>query len=233
MAHKQKSDPNPAGESKQDLVYEQVHARLSEGAYPAGHRVSVAQISRELGVSTIPVREALRRLEAEGWLEHAPNAGMRVAARDIEAWVDMMTPFAVLSGFATAEAAAALRTDGGLDELRAINDAMRDALAVDDYAGVTEGNWRFHQRIFDSTPHPELRRSLSETWQRLQVMRRELYGTIPLRAMQSLTEHDELIDLLEQEAGSFEIEAVARAHTLRTVAASRAASAANARGSAR
>jgi DNA-binding GntR family transcriptional regulator len=44
--------------SKQDLAYEHIRGRLTEGAYPAGHRLNVAQIARDLGVSSIPVREA-------------------------------------------------------------------------------------------------------------------------------------------------------------------------------
>jgi DNA-binding GntR family transcriptional regulator len=212
-------------DSKQDQIYETVRARLSDGIYPPGHRVKVAQLSRELGVSNIPVREALRRLEAEGWLEYAPNVGMRVASRDPQAWVDLMTPFAVLAGYATAEAAAALRADGGLADLRKLNAHMLASLQADDYEAATTANAAFHQRIFDSVPNPELRRSLSETWERLNLMRRAIYGSIPVRAFQSVAEHDELLDLLERGADHFAIEAAARAHTLRTVAASRTAAA--------
>jgi DNA-binding GntR family transcriptional regulator len=108
---------------------------------------------------------------------------MRVVTHDVEAWIELMTRFAVLAGFATAEACEALRADAGLDELRALNDATHNALAVDDYRASTKLKWEFHQRIFDSTPHAELRRSLSETWQRQHIVRLELWGTIPLRAM--------------------------------------------------
>lgn len=211
------------GVSKQDQIYEAVRSRLTEGFYPPGHRVNVAELAREFGVSNIPVREALRRLEAEGWIEHAPNVGMLVAKRDVQTWVDLMTPFAVLAGFATAEASRTLKRDGGLDDLRALNAQMRSALESDDYESATAANAAFHQRIFESVANPELRRSVSETWERLNVLRRAIYGGIPVRAFQSLSEHDELLELLEHDADHFEIEAVAREHILRTVAANRGA----------
>jgi DNA-binding GntR family transcriptional regulator len=209
--------------SKQDEIYEVVRGRLIDGKYPPGHRLKVAELARDSGVSNIPVREALRRLEAEGWLEYAPNVGMRVARRDAQAWIDLMTPFAVLAGFATAEAAGVLREGGGLDDLRKINNQMRLALETDDYAAATEANEAFHQRIFTSVTNPELRRSVSETWERVNAMRRALFGGIPMRAFQSLGEHDELLALLERDADHFEIEVAAREHILRTVAANRQA----------
>lgn len=210
--------------SKQHQVYEHVRGRLIDGDYRAGRRMNVAELSRELGVSNIPVREALRRLEAEGWLRYEPNAGMRVAERDPQAWIDVMTPFAVLAGYATAEAAPALRASGGVDELDALNEHMREAMRTDGFTTYRGLNHDFHQRIFDHTPNPELRRQLTETWRQLHVARATLYGAIPLRAFTSLEEHDALIALIADGADSLEIESEARAHTLRTVAASRHAS---------
>jgi DNA-binding GntR family transcriptional regulator len=212
--------------SKQDQIYAVVRERLIEGIYAPGHRINVAEISRELGVSNIPVREALRRLEAEEWLEHAPNVGMRVAARDQQTWLDLMTPYAVLAGFATAEASAPLRADGGVVELRAINADMFAAIARGDYAEATAANGRFHERIFSSVVNPELRRSVDERWTRLHLSRSELYRAIPERALEAAREHDELIAMIESGADHMAIEAMAREHTLKTVAASRAAAAA-------
>jgi DNA-binding GntR family transcriptional regulator len=205
--------------SKQDLVYETIRGRLASGEYPPGQRINVAEISRELGISNIPAREALRRLEAEGWLEHSPNAGMHVAARDAQTWVDLMTPFAVLAGFATAEAAESLRADGGLGDLRDLNRKMRAAFDGDEYAAATAMNAAFHQRIFESVRNPELRRSMTEDWEQLNTLRRALFGAIPARASQAMAEHETLIDMIESHADRFEIESFAREHMLKTVAA--------------
>lgn len=209
--------------SKQDRVYAQMRDRLVKGVFPPGHRINAAEVARALGTSTIPVREALRRLEAEGWLEHVPNAGMRVTARTTQVFADMMTPFSVLAGFATAEAADALRDGNGLNDLRQINAGMGEALNRDDYVAMTELNMKFHQRIFAETPNPEVRRTVLESWERLNMMRRALYGGIPLRATQSVAEHYELIVLLERRAEHLEVEVFVRAHVMRTVAASRLA----------
>ena len=55
----------PAG-SKSQQAYGAVKQRIVDGVYPPGHRLVLAAIAQDLGVSVVPVREAIRRLEAEG-----------------------------------------------------------------------------------------------------------------------------------------------------------------------
>ena len=66
--------------------------------------MNIDALARELGVSPIPVREALRRLEAEGWVRFKPNAGAIVSPVDDTAWEQEMTALAILEGAATASA---------------------------------------------------------------------------------------------------------------------------------
>ncbi len=55
-------------ESKSQQAYAAVKARIVEGTYtPPGYRLVLAKIAEDLGFSVVPVREAIRRLEAEGW----------------------------------------------------------------------------------------------------------------------------------------------------------------------
>src|SRR6202035_5364970 len=72
-------------------------------------RLNIDALARELGVSAIPVREALRRLEAEGWVRFQPNIGAIVAPLDTTVWEQQMMAIAVLEGAATADAAVHLR----------------------------------------------------------------------------------------------------------------------------
>jgi DNA-binding GntR family transcriptional regulator len=66
-------------ESVVDLVYAAVRGRILEGDLPRGTRLRQEALAEELGVSRTPLREALRRLAAEGFVEFRPNRGVEVA----------------------------------------------------------------------------------------------------------------------------------------------------------
>lgn len=63
-----------------DQVYEAIQRRILSGAYPPGSRLHLTKLAQEHGVSFIPVREAMRRLEAERLVEIVNNRGARVAS---------------------------------------------------------------------------------------------------------------------------------------------------------
>jgi DNA-binding GntR family transcriptional regulator len=68
--------------SKPDRAYSTVRRRVIDGSYAPGQRIVLPTVAAELEMSTVPVREALRRLEAEGLVEFTRWAGARVAAFD-------------------------------------------------------------------------------------------------------------------------------------------------------
>jgi DNA-binding GntR family transcriptional regulator len=59
-------------------VYGAIKEALTDSEYDAGEYLREEQLAGRLGVSRTPVREALRRLDAEGWVETRPNYGVRV-----------------------------------------------------------------------------------------------------------------------------------------------------------
>lgn len=58
-----------------EKAFQVIRDAILEGHYSAGERITEAEVVKAAGVSRTPVREALRRLEAEGWLQFAPNQG--------------------------------------------------------------------------------------------------------------------------------------------------------------
>src|SRR5258707_13589516 len=98
--------PRETAVNKQERTYTILRDRIHSGAYPPMARLNIDAISRELGVSPIPVREALRRLEAEGWVRFQPNIGAIVAPGDATTWGERIVAVAALAGAATADRAA-------------------------------------------------------------------------------------------------------------------------------
>jgi len=95
--------------NKQERTYTVLRDRIHSGAFGPQARLNIDALARELGVSAIPVREALRRLEAEGWVRFQPNVGAIVAPLDATTWEQQMVAVAILEGAATAAAAPHLR----------------------------------------------------------------------------------------------------------------------------
>src|SRR5690349_16985254 len=72
-------DAQPTRLSKSQLVYRALRERIMDGTYSPGYRLVLEQLAREFSVSAVPVREAVRLLEAEGHVTFERNVGARVA----------------------------------------------------------------------------------------------------------------------------------------------------------
>src|SRR3954468_3579974 len=119
--------PKPKNLTKQERVYREVRERILSGAYGPGFRVVIDALAEEFEVSALPVREAIRRLEAEGLVVYRPNAGAQVAPAEPGVFDEEMTVLAVLEGYATALAAPEM-DEQAIARLTAINESMVAAM---------------------------------------------------------------------------------------------------------
>ena len=207
--------------NKQERTYTVLRDRIHSGAFGPKARLNIDALARELGVSAIPVREALRRLEAEGWVKFQPNVGAIVAPLDATAWEQQMVAVAILEGAATAEAAPYLRP-ADFAKLRKLAAEMEQIAAEGDMTKFSRLNRRMHAIIMTRCPNAYLLELLEQTNQRLDRIRDTMFTYLPERSKRAVAEHEHLIQLL---AGGdpAEIERYARWHKLQTVEAYRAA----------
>ncbi len=204
--------------NKHEQAYRAIREAILDGTYGPGYRLVIDALARELGISQMPVREAIRRLEAEGWLRFRPNVGAEVMPVDAAQWEETMRVLAVLDGYATAETLPLLAEDD-LAKAREIGSEMSQALDDLDLVRFTRLNREFHFALYGRCPNDYLTRLLRQAWDRLDAMRRTVFVYIPFRARASLAEHDELVALIETGAPAGEVERFAREHKLRTVEA--------------
>jgi DNA-binding GntR family transcriptional regulator len=207
--------------TKQERVYAALRERILAGTYGPGYRVVIDGIAQEFGVSALPVREAVRRLEAEGLVIFRANAGAQVAPVEPGLFEDEMTVLAVLEGYATALAAPHL-TDDDLERLTDITDQMVAAATSMDPLSFGRLNQDFHGLIYDRCPNAPLVDRLRESARRLDAIRRTVFIQIPYRGAESVTEHRALVELLRERDAFEAIEASAREHKLRTIDSFRA-----------
>jgi DNA-binding GntR family transcriptional regulator len=207
--------------TKQQQVYEALRERILSGAYGPGFRLVIDHVAGEFAVSAVPVREAIRRLEAEGLIVYRANAGAQVAPAEPELFGDNMTVLALLEGYATA-LAAPLLTGDDFAALEQRTDDMVAAMAQMDSLTFGRQNRAFHEVIYDRCPNPTLVSMLRDVDRRLDAIRTTVFVRIPYRGQSSVAEHRELIELLRAGAPAKRIETVARQHKLRTVESFRA-----------
>ncbi|NUP75502.1 MAG: GntR family transcriptional regulator, partial [Sinomonas sp.] len=100
--------PAPPALSKSQLAYEWLHERIVSGSLAPGARLVLAQVAGELDVSVVPVREAVRRLEAEGLVTFEKNVGATVAGIDPVEYLYTMQTLSLVEGAATALSAPAV-----------------------------------------------------------------------------------------------------------------------------
>jgi DNA-binding GntR family transcriptional regulator len=207
--------------TKQERVYRAIRERILNGQWGPGYRVVIDALAEEFEVSALPVREAIRRLEAEGLVIYRPNAGAQVAPAEPGLFDEEMTVLAVLEGYATALAAPELsKTD--IRALKGFTQEMVGAMEAMDSLAFGRHNQDFHNLIYERCPNATLVGSLRDVARRLDAIRRTVFVQIPYRGSQSVAEHRELIRLIEKRAPAGDIEAAARAHKLHTVESFRA-----------
>jgi len=207
--------------SKSHVAYEWIKEAITSGRYAPGYRLVLAPIATELGISVVPVREAIRLLEAEGFVTFERNVGARVALIDEAEYVDAMEALAVIEGFATSLAVPGLGADD-LAAARAVNDEMRQCLIHFDPLRFTELNHRFHALLFDGCPNPEVLDVVRRGWGRLSRLRSSTFTFVPGRSHESVAEHENILVLIESGADALEIELAVRRHRLATLDAFRA-----------
>lgn len=195
-------------------MYRVLRNRIVDGTYPPGYPIIIDAMAREFKISPMPVREAIRRLEAERWLVYQRNQGARVASPDWTEWVETMVTLGVLQGYATRLAAPHIRPRD-IEALRASNAGMREAIRALDMPSVLLHNVQFHDTIHERCPNVYLRnqtRAAAERVHQSHVIYLGFHG----RGVEAVDEHERLIDMLERGDNEQSIEQSAREHELQT-----------------
>src|SRR5690348_10920048 len=144
-----------------DQVYDDLRERILSGDIPRGTRLRQVSLAEELGVSRTPLREALRRLSAEGFVEFSPNQGATVSQLDLgdmrNAWTARLTlePAAARLAAEHADLPAIAR-------MRQAVERQRDA-GGDRVAGFA-ANREFHLALVAATGNPHLTRFAEMLW---------------------------------------------------------------------
>lgn len=203
--------------SKSERVYRTLRERILDGSYSSGYRLVLDKLARELDVSPVPVREAVRRLEAEGLITFTRNVGAEVRGVDVGRYTDAMQTLAWLEGAATSLAAPHLGPER-LADARRLNEQMRDLVDTGfDPLRFTALNEQFHRVLCGACPNEHLLGLLNREWLHMSLVRRSSFAAMPGRPAVSVREHTRILDLIAANAPLDDVERAVRDHKLRTM----------------
>ena len=142
------------------MAYERLRALVLSGDLPPGSRLAQAEFAEQLGTSTTPVREALRRLVGEGLVEFHPNRGFRTSDLGVAAMLRRLEVRLIVEP-GIAVLAAERRTD---DSLASMRNAIERERAATSAAMAHDASRDFHLLLAEATDNHEIVRMLDSLW---------------------------------------------------------------------
>jgi DNA-binding GntR family transcriptional regulator len=136
-----------------DLAVEHLREHILRGDYPEGSPLRQDALAAELGVSRIPVREALRQLEVEGLVTFSPHAGAVVSTLSLDEIVELFQLRSMLESELMRKAVPNL-TNEVLDRAYTILEAYDAAFETGDVAEWGALNWEFHSTLLAAANQP-------------------------------------------------------------------------------
>ena len=179
-----------------EAAFEKIKEAIIKGHFKPGEKLVEQTLAQEMGVSRTPVREAIRRLEAEGFVVSIPRKGVVVSRADKEEIVQLYSIRAELEGLAARWAI----ENADEDDMRKLDEAisrMEETAASGDLDGVVQSNALFHDAIAQASKSRilcTLLKTLQDNIQRFRFQSLHLPG----RPVAALAEHKEIVAAIKE-----------------------------------
>jgi DNA-binding GntR family transcriptional regulator len=186
-----------------------VRNMIVAGELGPGSRIPESRLCDHFGVSRTPLREALKVLSAEGLVSLLPNKGARVVLVTRKELEEIAPVLGALAALAGELACVNARTDE-IAQIRCMHTQMVERYRAGDKQSYSELNSSIHDAVFAAAGN----KTLSETYNMLQMLLRSLYFVTPKappRWAEAVEDHEEMMTALEaKDCARFA--AVARRH---------------------
>ena len=178
------------------LAYLDIRHAIAEGRFAPGQRIVVSSIAAASGVSRIPVMQALRRLETEGFVRITPHKDVIVASPSPEEFRERFLLMAALEVLCLRESAGKI-TPSLLTQLRALQGEMVAARRAQNAARAASLDGRFHLLICEVSGLPQTVQLLRTLFDRGEYYRLIMHARRGGFAKESLDEHEAILKALE------------------------------------
>lgn len=184
-----------------DIYDEDADLRLDERA-----------MAEKLGISRTPIREALAKLEQEGFVAIQPRKGVFIIRKSLQEVLEMIVVWAALESMA-ARLATEHASDTEIRSLRKFADKHSQHAERAEIEEYSDANIRFHQKILELSHCSLLGKTANSLFQHMHAVRRRAMGEDD-RAQRSVVDHMEIIEALESRDANLASRLV-REHTMR------------------
>lgn len=203
-------DMADANLSRAEFAYQRIREAIRSGEFQPGQRLREADLAEHFKVSRTPIREAIRRITADGLLELVPGRGLAVSQFSMQQVRELYFLRATLEGAAAALAAQYASSS----ETKAMQDLLDlSAGALDRPAETARLNGLFHRVIHEAARNRYLSQALAQMSDTLALLPGTTFAA-PGRAGVALAEHREILDAIMAHAPA-QAEEAARAHIRR------------------
>jgi DNA-binding GntR family transcriptional regulator len=178
--------------TKEEQVADFLREGIISGMFPRGSRLKQAEIAEQLQLSITPVREALKLLEAEGYVSGNSYRGASVVPFDASASEEVLELRLLLESRLLRGTADKV-TAQDITELRALADEFERAFNVGDRAAARGVNYRLHRRLYSIAAMPQTLHFVQILWARYPF---DLINAVEGRGKDAAKEHDDILRAL-------------------------------------
>jgi len=179
-----------------EIVFESLREAIINGHLRPGERMMEIQLAEEMGVSRTPVREAIRKLELEGFVVMIPRKGAYVAGISLKDIADVFEIRAALEGLAAALAAERM-TEAELEQLERILVKKAESIEAGNLEGLVDADTEFHELLYKSSRNGRLGQIINHLREQIQRFRATSLSN-PKRMRESLEEHKKIVEALSE-----------------------------------
>ncbi len=194
--------------TKSQLVYDYLKENFMSGDIKSGEKIVTRAVAEELGVSEIPVREAIKMLESQGFVEVTPHVGARVVRVNLGELEEYYMIRSELEGLATRLASTHIKNSDFV-KLEKIQEEHKKAIQSENPKKIADLNQRFHFTIYKCSPYKHLYDMISNLWASANISRiNSIFFLSPGRGEETLKEHEQIIEALRRGDGDLACEFV-------------------------
>jgi DNA-binding GntR family transcriptional regulator len=185
----------------EESAYQDIRRAIVEGRFAPGQRIVAASVAASAGISRIPVMQALRRLESDGFVRITPHKDVVVLGWAPGEIRERFLLMAALEVLCLREAADKLTLELRA-RLRALQKEMAAARSVRDAARAVQADGEFHRLLWEAARMPQVVHILENLWDRGEYYRLIMHAQHGGFASESLAEHEQILQALD--AGDLE-----------------------------
>ena len=185
----------PSSQNLHEATFQTRKSLLVEGKIAPGSKLNERELAESLNVSRTPIREAIRRLAADGLVELIANRGAIAVQLSIDDVIHTFDVIAELEGY-SGELAAKNISDSTLSELEALQYEMMASYARRDLSSYYKLNLRIHRLIHNAANNPVLATLFSQVNSRIEALRFRS-NQDGVKWEKAVEEHQEMLDALK------------------------------------